>query len=154
LIFAKQVSHIDQRADLGAQILNRKQLSRTKDKPVDARVRKLLRELSEAINESVSNSGSVNEQIQRIRDCGYEIYVYLDATIGLERDGEEIEVPSDGDEVIEARPKRRRAEPLREVQFRIDVNDLSFLRSVGIDPTRKVKSPRASDAKRSGELEN
>ena len=28
----------------------------------------------------------------------------------------------------------------KEVQFRIDINDLSLLRSLGIDPTRKVRS--------------
>ena len=30
----------------------------------------------------------------------------------------------------------------KDVQFRINVNDLSLLRALGIDPTRKVKSLR------------
>ena len=34
------------------------------------------------------------------------------------------------------------AAPPKEVQFRINVNDLAVLRALGIDPTRKVKKTR------------
>lgn len=94
------------------------------------RIKQLLRELGTAINESISGSDDVNRQIQKIRDEGYDLYVVLDATIGLNRqEGEEpkpeIVVKSD-----------------REVQFRINVNDLALLRALGIDPTRKVRTAR------------
>ena len=36
-------------------------------------------------------------------------------------------------------------EPPTEVQFRINVNDLSLLRSLGIDPTRKVRGARRAE---------
>jgi hypothetical protein len=99
-------------------------------------MKQLLRELGSAINESISSSDDVNRQIQRIRDEGYDLYVVLDATIGLNK--------QDDDE--EARP----ATPAlvvsdKDVQFRINVNDLSLLRGLGIDPTRKVRSSRRAE---------
>ncbi len=97
------------------------------------RIKQLLRELGTAINESISSSEVVNRHIQRIRDEGYDLYVVLDATIGLNKQGEE----SAGEpaEVVAAVAEK-------EVQFRINVNDLALLRSIGIDPTRKVKTTR------------
>jgi hypothetical protein len=107
---------------------------------VDDRIKQLLRDLGTAINESISSSDDVSRQIQRIRDEGYNLYVVLDATIGLNR--------NDGDEDGEALPATTTELALREesreesVQFRINVNDLGLLRSLGIDPTRKVRTAR------------
>ena len=106
---------------------------------MDDKIKQLLRDLGTAINESISGSDDVNRQIQRIRDEGYNLYVVLDATIGLNKNGEEAEESGQepqatGGELIVRDDK--------EVQFRINVNDLSLLRSLGIDPTRKVRSTR------------
>ena len=97
---------------------------------VDEKIKQLLRELGTAINESISGSDDVNKQIQRIRDEGYNLYVVLDATIGLNRQDE----PEGPTEVIVKSDK--------EVQFRININDLALLRALGIDPTRKVRTTR------------
>ena len=97
---------------------------------VDEKIKQLLRELGTAINESISGSDDVNKQIQRIRDEGYNLYVVLDATIGLNRQDE----PEQPTEVIVKSDK--------EVQFRININDLALLRALGIDPTRKVRTTR------------
>ncbi|MHB0969852.1 MAG: hypothetical protein ACYC7A_01725 [Thermoanaerobaculia bacterium] len=98
---------------------------------MDEHLEKLIKELGEAINESISSSPDVNRRIQRIKDQGYDLYVLLDATIGLNREN--------GENTSTAQRHKRET-----IQFRIDVNDLSFLRSVGIDPTRKVaKGKRA-----------
>ncbi|HYM61919.1 MAG TPA: hypothetical protein VEZ11_13630 [Thermoanaerobaculia bacterium] len=102
---------------------------------MDDKIKQLLRDLGNAINESIAGSEDVNAHIQRIRDEGYDLYVVLDATIGLNRQGEEgteAVATSDGGEV----------KPAREIQFRIDVNDLALLRALGIDPTRKVRGAR------------
>jgi hypothetical protein len=99
---------------------------------VDDKIKQLLQDLGTAINESISSSDDVNQHIQRIRDEGYDLYVVLDATIGLNK--------QDADSAEDVAPVP--ATPPREVQFRINVNDLSMLRSLGIDPTRKVKSAR------------
>lgn len=98
---------------------------------MDDKIRQLLQELGTAINESISGSDDVNRHIQKIRDEGYDLYVVLDATIGLNKQ----EPESSDDEVVVA-------EPPREVQFRINVNDLAMLRALGIDPTRKVRGAR------------
>lgn len=100
---------------------------------LDEKIKQLLRELGNAINESISGSADVNDHIQRIRDEGYNLYVVLDATIGLGRSDEESEEVTSSNQVALA---------TTEIQFRINVNDLSFLRSVGIDPTRKVRTPK------------
>ena len=100
---------------------------------MDERIKQLLQDLGTAINESISGSEDVNRHIQRIRDEGYDLYVVLDATIGLNKQEEEGQTA-----VVAATP----SEPPKEVQFRININDLSLLRSLGIDPTRKVRTAR------------
>lgn len=97
---------------------------------MDERIKELLKELGTAINASISTSEDVNRRIQSLRDEGYDLYVVLDATIGLNRTDEEPHGTAEP------------AEDAKTVQFRINVNDLGFLRSVGIDPTRKVKTAR------------
>jgi hypothetical protein len=103
---------------------------------VNDRIKQLLRELGSAINESISSSDDVHRQIQRIRDEGYDLYVVLDATIGLNKqDDDEAPAPAPSALVLSD----------KDVQFRINVNDLSLLRALGIDPTRKVRSPRRAE---------
>ncbi|HUJ14781.1 MAG TPA: hypothetical protein VL284_13425 [Thermoanaerobaculia bacterium] len=98
---------------------------------MDEKIKQLLRELGTAINESISGSDDVNKQIQKIRDEGYNLYVVLDATIGLNREGEP-----------EPEPQPEIAVKGKDVTFRININDLALLRSLGIDPTRKVRTTR------------
>jgi hypothetical protein len=114
--------------------------------PLDDKIKQLLRELGTAINESISGSDDVNRHIQKIRDEGYDLYVVLDATIGLNRqDGEEpqpqlqFQPHSVSNEMTPAVVARNDG---RDGQFRINVNDLALLRALGIDPTRKVRTAR------------
>jgi len=101
---------------------------------MDDKIKQLLRDLGNAINESISASDDVNQHIQRIRDEGYNLYVVLDATIGLNKeDGEGEQTESSGELTVKSD---------RDVSFRINVNDLALLRAIGIDPTRKVRSTR------------
>jgi hypothetical protein len=110
-------------------------LTRTRG-PVDDRIKQLLRELGTAINESISSSDDVNRHIQKIRDEGYDLYVVLDATIGLNKheDGSAEDVPATTTALVPRGDK--------EIQFRINVNDLALLRALGIDPTRKTRGAR------------
>ena len=101
---------------------------------MDDKIKQLLQDLGTAINESISGSEDVNRHIQKIRDEGYDLYVVLDATIGLNK--------QDGSEETSNATVPALAEPPKEVQFRINVNDLALLRGLGIDPTRKVRSTR------------
>ena len=100
-------------------------------------LREMLKELGQAINESISGSGRVHDSIQRIRDEGYNLYMVLDAKVGVNR--RESRGGSRG------RSSASRAqEPAtgERAAFRINVKDLRFLKSVGIDPTRKVRNRR------------
>jgi hypothetical protein len=106
-------------------------------------LREMLKELGQAINESISGSGRVHDSIQRIREEGYNLYMVLDAKVGVNRRGS-----SNGN------GRRSSEEPLEEVArtgdratFRINVKDLRFLKSVGIDPTRKVRVRRTLTAR-------
>ena len=109
-------------------------------------LREMLKELGQAINESISGSGRVHDSIQRIRDEGYNLYMVLDAKVGVNRrEGAARRARA-------ARGGRRRARggrraPSERAAFRINLKDLRFLKSLGIDPTRKVRV-RASVAPR------
>lgn len=104
---------------------------------LDEKTRAALRELGKALNEAVSSSADVQEILQRLRDEGHEPYLVLDATVALDGRGRRsrASLPS-----IRRGGHARREES--EGSFKIDVKDLHFLRSVGIDPTRAPRAPR------------
>jgi hypothetical protein len=52
---------------------------------VDDHLKRLLRDLGNAINETVGESERITGAIANIRSSGYEIMLKLDATIGLAR---------------------------------------------------------------------
>jgi hypothetical protein len=99
-------------------------------------LREMLKELGQAINESISGSGRVHDSIQRIRDEGYNLYMVLDAKVGVNRREGRGSRSRQGAKAHELPTGEERA------AFRINVKDLRFLRSVGIDPTRKVRNRR------------
>ena len=108
---------------------------------LDERTRATLRELGKALNEAVSSSAGVREILQRLRDEGHEPYLVLDATVALDRRGRSARaaLPS-----IRRGGRGRRED--NEAAFEIDVKDLHFLRSLGIDPTRSARAPRGRRA--------
>ncbi len=105
---------------------------------MDERTRAALRELGKALNEAVSSSAEVHEILQRLREEGHEPYLVLDATVALDKRGRSSRaaLPSI------RRGGRARREEAEGASFQIDVKDLHFLRSVGIDPTRAPRAPR------------
>ena len=101
-------------------------------------LREMLKELGQAINESISGSGRVHESIQRIRDEGYNLYMVLDAKVGVnKREGRRSR------RVLAAEPEEVERTSER-AAFRINLKDLRFLKSLGIDPTRKVRVRRTA----------
>ncbi len=99
-------------------------------------LREMLKELGQAINESISGSGRVHDSIQRIRDEGYNLYMVLDAKVGVNRrESKRSRRPA---AALPSRAAQDDGAPER-ASFRINVKDLRFLKSVGIDPTRKVR---------------
>ncbi len=47
----------------------------------------LVKELGEAINKSLSHSDPIAEVVARIKEAGYEVFVVLEATIGVNKLG-------------------------------------------------------------------
>ena len=102
-------------------------------------LRAMLKELGQAINESISGSGRVHDSIQKIRDEGYNLYMVLDAKVGVnKREGK-----SRRRAVASAEPEEDSSVSAERAAFRINLKDLRFLKSLGIDPTRKVRTRKA-----------
>jgi hypothetical protein len=89
---------------------------------LDDNFKKLIKELGNAINDSLADSESIADVIGRIRTAGYELFLVLEVTIGFNKRGE------DG---IIRRPKLDTA-PGEEPEFRLTNQDNLFLRSLNI----------------------
>ncbi len=106
---------------------------------LDEKTRGLLRELGAALNQAVSSSEKVHDLLAKIRAEGTDAYLVLDATIVLDKRGRRSSA---------ALPSIRRGalpgtrEDGEHAPFQINVKDLGFLRSVGIDPTRPIRARR------------
>jgi len=98
-------------------------------------LRAMLKELGKAINESISGSGRVHDSIRRIRDEGYNLYMVLDARVGVNRRGSRNGSRRPGQEPEGEEP----VSSGERAAFRINVKDLRLLKALGIDPTRKVR---------------
>ena len=106
---------------------------------LDERTRAYLRELGAALNQAVSSSEKVHEILAKVRAEGYDAYLVLDATVALDKRGRRSQaaLPS-----IRRGALSRDREESETAVFQINVKDLSFLRSVGIDPTRPIRARR------------
>ena len=59
-----------------------------KGKHMDQQLKRLMKDLGEAINESLADSDQISDVVSRIKDGGYDIFLVLEATIGLTKQGE------------------------------------------------------------------
>jgi uncharacterized protein (UPF0335 family) len=105
---------------------------------MNARVRKLIEQLGEAIHESVSESEQIAGVVQNIRSQGFDVLLMLEATIGLN------EVESEPGEEGEAAAQVLEGKPFT-------AQDVNFLRSLRIsvegedvDGAEEDDSPSAS----------
>jgi hypothetical protein len=89
----------------------------------------MLRELRRALSEAISESSEVSRTLRKIREEGYSLYLLVDCK--REREADDDSFPL-------AAPRTSGREPA----FQINGNDLSFLRSIGIDPTRRLRRRR------------
>ena len=104
-------------------------------------LRAMLKELGQAINESISGSGRVHDSIQKIRDEGYNLYMVLDAKVGVnKREGRSRSRRGASAAVASAASEEETSNAGERAAFRINLKDLRFLKSLGIDPTRKVRA--------------
>jgi hypothetical protein len=71
---------------------------------LDEPLKRLMQELGNAINDSLSESDRIAEAIGEIKRAGYDVFLVLEATIGFNRRDDDEEAGEDGAEVEE--PKR------------------------------------------------
>lgn len=87
---------------------------------VDKQLKSMMKELGDAINNSLSDSEEIAEVISRIKAGGYDVYVVLEATIGFNQHEEgEGDSPS-----LEAQQST--------TKFEMTSQDLRFLKSLRI----------------------
>jgi hypothetical protein len=103
---------------------------------LDDKIRQMLRDLGRALSDAISESSDVNQALRRIHEEGYSLFIFLDRRSSGQGDGEDEEELAGARRALPARPY---GEPV----FRIHGGDLSFLRSIGIDPTRRVRSRKS-----------
>ena len=80
-----------------------------------------MKELGDAINESLSESEDIAEVISRIKDSGYDIFLVLEATIGVSRPGEKTSDRTSMVTTLASNP-----------DLKVSEQDLKFLKSLRI----------------------
>ena len=106
--------------------------TREKDKRgrnLEDRLKELMQELGNAINESLSDSDRIAAAIGEIKRAGYDVFLVLEATIGFNK-REESEEEEEG-ETIEIEPQPE--PPKRRVgKIKLTSQDQKFLRALKI----------------------
>jgi hypothetical protein len=88
---------------------------------VDKRLKSLIKDLGDAINNSLSDSEQIAEVISRIKADGYDVFVVLEATIGFNE-------AEEGEEQHGNQPAVRRTS----TGFKMTSDDRKFLKSLRI----------------------
>ena len=106
-------------------------LQSRRDCKLDDKLHTMLRDLRRALSEAISESSEINRTLRKIREEGYSLYLLVDCKREVE-DAEALSLtgprwPTSG-----------------EPAFQIDGRDLNFLKSIGIDPTRRLRRRRVS----------
>lgn len=83
-----------------------------------------MKELGEAINESLAESDQIAEVISKIKAGGYDVFLVLEATIGFNKHEEE--QPAGKPTLVKGNGSKNHPE------FRITANDQKFLKSLRI----------------------
>jgi hypothetical protein len=87
----------------------------------DTEIKLLMKHLEEALNETLGQSGKIDDCIRSIHNAGYEPFLIIDATIGLARKGKH-----------EGHDKAAPAKVEDPVRLRITTEDAKFLKSLKI----------------------
>ncbi|MGI9104610.1 MAG: hypothetical protein ACR2IF_19380 [Terriglobales bacterium] len=89
---------------------------------MNQKLKQLMKELGEAINESLAESDQIAEVIGKIKAGGYDVFLVLEATIGFNKHDEQ---------QASAKPSlvgTRHGDP----DFKINAQDVKFLKSLRI----------------------
>lgn len=96
---------------------------------MDDRLKELMQELGNAINESLSDSDRIAGAIGEIKRAGYDVFLVLEATIGFNKREEGDEESSEGESEEAEAPMKRRFEAGK---IRLTSQDQKFLRALKI----------------------
>ena len=88
---------------------------------MNPKLKQLMKELGEAINESLSESDQIAEVISKIKAGGYDVFLVLEATIGFNKREEQ---PASKPTLVTS----RKSEP----EFKVSAQDVKFLKSLKI----------------------
>jgi len=80
-----------------------------------------MKELGDAINESLSDSEQISEVVSRIKEGGYDIFLVLEATIGVSKQGEKTPDKTSLVTTMSSNP-----------ELKVSDQDLKFLKSLRI----------------------
>ena len=100
---------------------------------MDEKLKELVQELGNAINDSLSESDRIAEAIGEIKRAGYDVFLVLEATIGFNKREENGEYESeDGDaEAVESEaPPKRKFESTGKIK--LTSQDQKFLKALKI----------------------
>ena len=89
---------------------------------LDENLKKRIKHLGEAINQSLSESEPIAKAIADIKAAGYDIFMVLEATVGFTQQGEESSNPA----MVTASLNTH------EPEFQITAQDMKFLKSLRI----------------------
>jgi hypothetical protein len=98
-----------------------------KEELLDDRLKELMQELGNAINESLSDSDRIAVAIGEIKRAGYDVFLVLEATIGFNKRDEDSE-DEDAIEIDTEKPARSEANG----KIRLTTQDQKFLRALKI----------------------
>jgi hypothetical protein len=99
---------------------------------VDRQLKKLMKELGEAINQSMTDSEQIAGVITRIKASGYDIYLVLEATVGFTKQGEKRPSRSGKGASPRALPGRALSGRARMPEFKLNTQDRQFLKALRI----------------------
>jgi hypothetical protein len=94
---------------------------------VEEKLKVLMQELGNAINESLSDSDRIAAAIGEIRRAGYDVFLVLEATIGFNKRDEDEPAEGETETVAERSPVR---EPRARIKW--TSQDQKFLRALKI----------------------
>lgn len=74
---------------------------------MEEKLKDLMQELGNAINESLSDSDRIAAAIGEIKRAGYDVFLVLEATIGFNKRDENAEESDESEAEAEPRPRRK-----------------------------------------------
>jgi hypothetical protein len=99
---------------------------------LDERLKELMQELGNAINESLSDSDRIAAAIGEIKRAGYDVFLVLEATIGFNKRDD-----SEGDEVSQDIREMSKSELA--AKMKLTSQDQKFLRALKIQIDEESK---------------